>query len=107
MPHHGGDDVSHPAYVRAVWPRAAILNNGETKGAGAKTLAMLHRSGRPRRLAAAPVGEPRRENFADERIANLDTTTGFGLKLSATDDGAFTITNQRTGATRTFSRPSR
>jgi beta-lactamase superfamily II metal-dependent hydrolase len=107
VPHHGGDDVSHPAYVRAVWPRAAILNNGETKGAGAKTLAMLHRSGRPDVWQLHRSANPGVKNFADERIANLDTTTGFGLKLSATDDGAFTITNQRTGATRTFSRPSR
>lgn len=107
LPHHGGDDVSHPAYAAALQPRAAILNNGETKGGGAKTFSMLHQ------IAGLEVWQLHRssnsgaENFANERIANLDTNTGFGLKMSASDDGAFTITNQRTGATTTYSGASR
>jgi hypothetical protein len=39
------------------------------------------------------------ENFADERIANVDETTAHWIKLTATRDGAFEITNGRTGET--------
>jgi competence protein ComEC len=107
LPHHGGDDVSHPAYAAALRPRAAILNNGETKGGGARTFAMLRQAGpfdvwQLHRSANRGV-----ENFADERIANVDTKTGFGIKVRASGDGAFTITNQRTGATKTYPRPVR
>ncbi len=37
------------------------------------------------------------ENFADERIANLDEATSHWIKLSANADGSFSVTNARTG----------
>ena len=37
------------------------------------------------------------ENFADERIANLDEATSHWIKLSANADGSFCVTNARTG----------
>ena len=43
-----------------------------------------------------------RTYFADERIANLDETTAHWLKLSAKQDGSFTVTNGRTGATMSY-----
>jgi competence protein ComEC len=99
VPHHGGDDVSHPAYIGALRPRVAILNNGATKGGGPKTYEMLHASkledvwqiDRSRNAGVV--------NFADDRIANLDDATGHYLKLSARPDGSFQITNVRTGRT--------
>ena len=51
----------------------------------------LHRS----RIAGA-------QNFADERIANLDETTAHWIKASASEDGSFTVTNGRTGATKSY-----
>jgi len=42
------------------------------------------------------------ENFADERIANLDESTAHWIKASASEDGSFTVTNGRTGATRSY-----
>ena len=104
VPHHGGDDVSHPVFVAALRPRVAILNNGATKGGGPKTFAMLRASGLEdvwqlhRSLNGGVV------NFADGRIANLDETTGHWLKLSANPDGSFRVTNQRTAETKTYSR---
>ena len=41
-------------------------------------------------------------NTADERIANLDETTGYWIKLSANTDGSFRVTNGRTGATKIY-----
>ena len=42
------------------------------------------------------------QNYPDDRVANLDETTGHWLKVSARDDGAFSVTNGRTGATKTY-----
>ncbi len=108
LPHHGGNDVSHPAYAVAMRPTVAILNNGATKGGQARTFEMLR--------AAAGLEDvwqlhrsdnPGVVNFADDRIANLDETTGYWLKLSASADGAFRVTNQRTGSARTYPRRAR
>ena len=42
------------------------------------------------------------EDFADERIANLDESTGHWIEASASEDGSFTVTNGRTGATKSY-----
>jgi beta-lactamase superfamily II metal-dependent hydrolase len=102
--HHGGADASDPALFAATKPRVAIFNNGPRKGAQAETFAtlrahptvdlwQLHRS--------LNVGV---ENMPDERIANLDESTSAWLKLSAHPDGSFSITNGRTGRSRTYPR---
>ena len=39
------------------------------------------------------------ENVTDERIANLSEATSNWIKISASDDGSFAVTNRRTGAT--------
>ena len=107
VPHHGGDDVSHPAYVAALQPRVAIVNNGETKGGQAKAFEMLRASRLEDVWQLHRSRNPGVVNFADDRIANLDETTGHWLKLSASADGAFQLTNQRTGATKNYSKPAR
>ena len=105
IPHHGGNDIAHPSLVAALTPRVAIFNSGAIKGGGANTFDMLR---------AAPgvedVWQLHRSrnsgvtNFADARIANLDETTGHWLKLSATTDGSFTVTNGRTGQAKAYPR---
>jgi hypothetical protein len=48
------------------------------------------------------------ENFPDTFIANLDfglRDHGDWLKLTANDDGSFSMTNGRTGWTRTYDAP--
>ena len=49
----------------------------------------------------------RSENFGDERIANLDETTGHWLKLSANEDGSFSVTNERTGVSKSYPTPAK
>jgi competence protein ComEC len=107
VPHHAGPDVTYPATF-AVKPRVAIVNNGATKGGSPEGLAalhevqglldvwQLHRS----QLAGA-------RNFADDRIANLDESTGHWIKASASEDGSFTVTNGRTGMTKQYGAPER
>jgi hypothetical protein len=47
---------------------------------------------------------PGAQNFGDERIANLDESTGHWIKALASGDGSFTVTNGRTGATASYKR---
>ena len=48
------------------------------------------------------------QNSADDFIANVDgqECEGHWIKLTASDDGSFTITNGRTGQTRTYAAES-
>jgi competence protein ComEC len=105
VPHHGGADVASPAMF-AVQPRVAIMNNGATKGGSPEAFESLHTSVASRGLQdvwqvdkSANAGV---RNFADDRIANLDEKTGYWIKVSATEDGSFTVTNGRTEQTKTY-----
>jgi hypothetical protein len=40
--------------------------------------------------------------FNDDRIANLDESTAYWLKVSAKTDGSFIVTNGRTGAAKAY-----
>jgi beta-lactamase superfamily II metal-dependent hydrolase len=105
VPHHGGNDVSHPSLVAALTPRIAIVNNGRVKGGQARTFDMLHGS-----KGIEDVWQLHRSenegvrNFPDSRIANLDETTGHWLKLSASPNGSFSVTNTRTGERKAYAR---
>jgi competence protein ComEC len=108
--HHGGEDAADPAMLSAFTPRAAVLNNGERKGGAAGTFAALHAAlSAPGRSGIEDVWQLHRssnsgvENFADSRIANLDESTAHWLKLSASEDGSFSVTNPRTGESKTYS----
>ena len=106
--HHGGPDAADPATLSALTPRVAILNNGRLKGGGAPTFAALHRASGAGPSRLADVWQLHRssnegaQNFTDDRIANLDESTAHWLKLSASDDGSFSVTNSRTGEMKTY-----
>jgi hypothetical protein len=93
------DAASDPSMFAAITPRVAVINNAPAKGGSAGTLRTLRAATgtdtwQLHRSAAAGA-----ENFADERIANLDETTAHWIKISASADGSFTVTNARTDAT--------
>ena len=102
VPHHGNDDVADPATFAAFQPRVAIVNNGPSKGGGAGLLGALHD------VPSADVWQLHRAddagaaNFPDDRIANLDKKTAHWIKVVAAEDGSFTVTNGRTGATKRY-----
>ena len=95
------------ASAGAFKPRVAILNNGATKGDAAATFAMLHGLSAVDTWQLHRSKNPEAVNFADERIANLDETTGHWIKLSANADGSFRVTNGRTGARKNYPKPPR
>ena len=101
--HHGLDRSGSPAFVDAIAPRVAIMDNGPYKGGaptsyttiegapGLKDLWQLHTA----QVAGA-------KNVPDARIANLMGTTPDAanfLKLTGRSDGSFAVTNGRTGET--------
>jgi competence protein ComEC len=103
VPHHGGPDTSYPATFAAVKPRVAVVNNGATKGGSPEVFAALRKvQGLEDVWQLHRSENPGAQNFPDERIANLDESTGHWIKASASEDGSFTVTNGRTGATTNY-----
>jgi competence protein ComEC len=102
--HHGNAFAAVPAVMAAIHPRVAIINNGQDKGGDPKTLKTL--VGAPgledlwqlHKSALKGVTKQAKEEF----IANLDEKTAHRIKLSASEDGSFTLTNGRTGTTKQY-----
>jgi beta-lactamase superfamily II metal-dependent hydrolase len=102
--HHGQNISNLPALVKAVAPRVAIMNNGGRKGGNVETFQTLH---------ALPglldlwqlhfaVAAGKEHNTADQLIANLDDTTSHYLKLTARNDGSFTVLNTRSNFSKSY-----
>jgi hypothetical protein len=80
-----------------------MLNNGATKGGAAETYRFLQQS--PNRGDVWQLHRSNaasNDNFANERIANLDETTAHWIKVAANVDGSFLVTNARTGASQHY-----
>ncbi|MEO6222383.1 MAG: MBL fold metallo-hydrolase [Vicinamibacterales bacterium] len=100
--HHGGEDASEPSLFAAITPRVAILNNGATKGGAVATLKTLRASPGTETWQLHRSELKGAENVGDEHIANLSETTAHWIKISASADGSFTVTNARAGFTKRY-----
>ena len=118
--HHGSDTSGSAALVHALRPRAAIMNNGPRKGGAIQTFQILGASPGLEDLwqnhYSVPAGS--QYNRPEAFIANLDEGSpamgalqgaaavhmgvAHWIKLSASADGGFTITNRRTGFTKRY-----
>jgi competence protein ComEC len=111
--HHGLNESGGPEIVHALRPRVAIMNNGATKGGSSEAWQAMHSSpgiediwqlhyalaggddnNSPQRFIANPEAEPKRDR-------------GYWIELSAESDGSFSVTNSRTGETKTYPASSR
>jgi beta-lactamase superfamily II metal-dependent hydrolase len=103
--HHGMNMSGSIAFVQALHPRVAIMNNGPRKGGtpeawqvirsspGLEDFYQLHYS--------IPGGKD--NNVPDTFIANTDEQCeGQWISLAAYPDGTFTVTNQRNRYTKTY-----
>jgi competence protein ComEC len=106
LTHHANSDPTLPAVFEAIRPRVAIANNGPWKGATPQTMTALHELRNP-----VDVWQLHRtinygaENFPEGFIANLGFEAADGaswIKLNASENGAFSITNGRTGWTKHY-----
>lgn len=100
--HHGWYQSSSPAYVYAVHPEVAIMDNGAKKGGSLATVKLLNAvPGLSAMWQLHRSEEAGTYNVPDERIANLQgdaaSDQGNYLKVSASKDGSFTVYNSRTG----------
>ena len=102
--HHGGVDAADPAMFNALKPLVAIMNNGPSKGGSAETFATLRQLIHVDTWQLHRALTPGAVNFADDRTANLNDNTNAWIKVSASADGSFTVTNGRNGATKAYRR---
>jgi beta-lactamase superfamily II metal-dependent hydrolase len=105
--HHGFNLSNSKAFVDAIHPRVAIMDNGAHKagspeawqtvheGPGLEDLWMLHTA----------EGSDAAHNSAEAVIANVKGgADGAYLKVVASADGSFSVTNSRTGFTKQYPR---
>ncbi len=107
LTHHADIDTNIPPVLAALRPRVAISNNGGYKGGSPQTFVSLRERSEVEGVwqlhKAMRYGAD--ENVPDAFIANLDfglRDQGAWLKLTAKDDGSFSVTNGRTGWTRVY-----
>lgn len=106
--HHGINESGGPEIVHALRPRVAIMNNGATKGGSPEAWQVMHSSPGIEdiwQLHYAVAGgdannAPQRFIANPEKGAQEDR--GYSIELSAEATGAFSVTNSRTGETKTY-----
>jgi hypothetical protein len=104
VPHHGNFDSNVPAVIAALRPRVAIMNNGATKGGAPEAFATLrHQPGLEDLWQLHASRNQNADNSADSFIANVDEgQTSYWIKVTANDDGNFTLINGRSGFSKTY-----
>jgi beta-lactamase superfamily II metal-dependent hydrolase len=134
--HHGQPTSNSPVLVHAVHPRVAIMNNGTRKGGDPETMTTLHLSPGLEDLwqmhfsqlsgqeytvpgmfianlldepqASIPVAAiPALPAGAAAPSAPVHNGPAFWIKVSARQDGTFSVTNARNQFTKTYSRLTR
>lgn len=102
---HGDPNSSAPQMVHALRARAAIMNNGETKGGSPEVWKIVRQSPGLEdlwQLHWSRAGGTE-NNSPEQFLANLNEADhGHSLKISARSDGSFTMTNERTGFSKEY-----
>jgi beta-lactamase superfamily II metal-dependent hydrolase len=105
--HHGAAASNSPQLVRALAPRAAIMENGAKKGGTVEVWQILHDTPGLQdvwQLHYAVAGG-KDHNTADSFIANVDEVCeGKWLHMTAMRDGSFTIENGRNKHQKTYTK---
>jgi competence protein ComEC len=104
--HHGFNLSNSRAFVDAIHPRVAIMNNGAHKAGSPEAWQTVHESPGLEDLWMLHTAEDSdaAHNSAPELIANPrgGPTDGAYLKVMASPDGSFSMTNSRTGKTKAY-----
>jgi beta-lactamase superfamily II metal-dependent hydrolase len=105
--HHGMNLSNSRAFVHAIHPRVAIMDNGAHKAGSPEAWQTIHESPGLEDLwmLHTAEGSDAAHNSADPLIANLKgTPDGAYLKVAAYPDGSFSVFNSRTGQTKQYPR---
>ena len=102
--HHGLNISNAPPLVYGVRPRVAILPNGAKKGGAPDTLQWIRKSPGLEDLWQLHYSLAAKDaNVAEQFIANPEEKCqGHGIKLAASSNGAFTVTNGRNNFTKEY-----
>ncbi len=102
--HHGWNQSSSPALVDAITPRIAIMDNGATKGGSKPTVETLRKiPGLEAFWQLHYSEEAGPDNGPESFIANLHgPDTGYGLELTVSRTGTFSVYNARTQKTASY-----
>jgi len=103
--HHGFNLSNARAFVDAIHPRVAIMDNGAHKAGSPEAWQTVHRSPGLEDLYMVHTAEDSdaAHNSADSLIANpRGGTDGAYFKVGASADGSFSVTNSRTGQTKEY-----
>ena len=104
--HHGTDLSNSKALVWPLHARAAIVDNGARKGASPAAWQIVHDSpGLEDLWQLHYAAENDRDHNVDgDHIANVkENCEGKYIKVTAENDGSFTLVNQRTGVQKSYS----
>jgi beta-lactamase superfamily II metal-dependent hydrolase len=106
--HHGFNQSNAKAFVDAIHPRVAIMDNGAHKAGSPEAWQTVHESPGLLDLWMLHTAEDSdaAHNSAGELIANpKGDGDGHYFKVVADKDGSFSVMNSRTGKTKEYSRP--
>jgi competence protein ComEC len=105
--HHGFNLSNSRAFVDAIHPRVAIMDDGAHKAGSPEAWQTVHDSPGLEDLWMLHTAEDSdaAHNSADALIANVKGgSDGAWLKVVASPDGSFSVTNARTGKTKDYPR---
>ena len=103
---HGTEWSGAQALVHTVRPKVAVMNNNPTKGGVPGTFQVVRSSPGLEDFWQLHYSDnvPKETNSAEQFIANFtQADEGHYIKLSARNDGSFTVRNGRTGFTKEYS----
>jgi competence protein ComEC len=106
--HHGWYQSSSPAFLNAIAPRVAIMDNGAKKGGTPSAWDIIEKSPRLENLWQLHFSEEggTAHNVAPEFIANPEGPDAANyLELTAWPDGSFEVFNSRTQKTKRYPAP--
>jgi beta-lactamase superfamily II metal-dependent hydrolase len=103
--HHGMNLSNSRAFVSAIHPRVAIMNNGAHKAGSPEAWQTVHESPGLEDLYMLHTaeGSDAAHNSAEDLIANLKLGgDGAYFKVAASTDGGFSVLNSRTGRKKNY-----
>ncbi len=108
--HHGLSQSNAKAIVEALHPRVAIMNNGPHKGGSKEAWETVRNSPGLEDLWQLhyALDSDKEHNAPEMFIANpAEKCEGKYIKVTAEQDGSFTVANSRNGYTKTYPKPTR
>jgi competence protein ComEC len=108
---HGQHSSNSEALVHALRPRVGVINNGIRKGGQPETMRVLHASPGLEdlwQIHVAQLSGPEYDIpglFVANTVEDPDHSPAYWIKVSAQEDGSFTVTNSRNGFSKTYSLP--